>query len=60
MNEHVYILTQFYSLFCFHFLPQFLSHVCPAYSRYCMNYAGALQYLQALKKQEDFLEFTKV
>ncbi|XP_030829457.1 pleckstrin homology domain-containing family G member 7-like [Strongylocentrotus purpuratus] len=38
----------------------FLSHVCPAYPRYCMNYAGALQYLHALKKQEDFLEFTKL
>ncbi|XP_072174279.1 uncharacterized protein [Diadema setosum] len=38
----------------------FASQICPAYSRYCMNYSGALQYLETLKKQEDFAEFCKL
>ncbi|XP_041458498.1 pleckstrin homology domain-containing family G member 7-like [Lytechinus variegatus] len=38
----------------------FSNQLCPAYSRYCMNYSGALHYLQFLREQEDFLEFIKL
>nr|XP_054751886.1 uncharacterized protein LOC129257555 [Lytechinus pictus] len=38
----------------------FESQVCPAFSSYCMNYSGALLYLESLKKQDDFNEFCKI
>lgn len=41
-------------------LATFEMQVCPAFSSYCMNYSGALQYLESLKKQDDFAEFCKI
>ncbi|XP_072027482.1 uncharacterized protein [Amphiura filiformis] len=38
----------------------FDSHLCPAYQRYCMNYSGALHYLEMLKRRDDFSEFLKL
>ncbi|XP_071810295.1 uncharacterized protein [Asterias amurensis] len=38
----------------------FGNRVCPAYQRYCMNYSGALHYIETLKKHEDFNEFVKL
>ncbi|XP_070559301.1 uncharacterized protein [Ptychodera flava] len=37
----------------------FGSRVSPAYQRYCLNYSGALAYLEHIKKQADFLDFLK-
>ncbi|XP_077983070.1 uncharacterized protein LOC144437876 [Glandiceps talaboti] len=37
----------------------FGTHQCPAYQRYCVNYSGALIYLEHLRKNPDFLEFLK-